>query len=161
MATKKRISRNFVGAGKFTRDEMREALSASQQAIALYGGDLYESVVKKTPIDTGKARGGWAMLLKGQRGNRNPKVSDAKRVGQPLTSRERSHKAQRQREYVFKGGGNLRIQNIVEYISLLEGGSSRQAPHGMLVRTLGEFENSERKYNVKLRSGRLSVTVKG
>ena len=108
-----------------------------------YAFALYTSIVKKTPVDTGRARGNWNIS-----------------VGSADTSTTESTKVKyRSRESVPepKGDETIYISNNLDYISTLEyggfpnppksgsgktvNGYSKQAPEGMVGVTLANNEN--------------------
>lgn len=109
------------------------------------GFDLFSSIVRRTPVDTGWARANWFMT-----------VSFPDYTSQPAGPRQ-----------AYKGGGggaqaqataranrtigeyqsleSLWIQNNTPYIAMLESGSSQQAPSGMVAVTLLEFARMVRR----------------
>jgi len=103
------------------------ALQVSQK-IALDG---LTRVVNRTPVDTGRARGGWQVGLGAEPEDEtgredkdgNPTIADGSDVidrAEPFQS--------------------IAIANNVEYIEFLEDGTSQQAPEGMVAVTLAELE---------------------
>ena len=108
-----------------------------------YAFGLYSSIVKKTPVDTGRARGNWNITVGvddyTQSENVTPKFHSSNEVPDP------------------KGDETIYISNNLPYITKLEyggypnppkGGSgktvngySRQAPEGMVGVTLANNEN--------------------
>jgi len=76
-----------------------------------------QAIVSRTPVDTGRARGGWIMSF----GSFRPTPSTS--TGRPNTSRGNAWTV---------GKGNVFIHNSVEYIVFLDEGSSPQAPQGIL-----------------------------
>jgi hypothetical protein len=96
--------------------------------------DLYAQIVKRTPVDTGRAKGSWgigvehsdAVLPPGEYGDNGvvQMVGDAT-------------------DGVFSFNVNdeqVVIYNNLEYIEALESGHSAQAPSGMVAISLAEFE---------------------
>ena len=118
-----------------------------------YAFALYSSIVKKTPVDTGRARGNWNITVGHdsfvQDDDRQPKFKSPDQVPDP------------------KGDETIYISNNVDYITKLEyggypnppkGGSgktvngySRQAPEGMVGVTLA---NNENIFNAAVRSAK-------
>ena len=108
-----------------------------------YAFALYSSIVKKTPVDTGRARGNWNISVGHdvftQDENRQPKFSSPEQVPEP------------------NGDETIYISNNLDYITKLEyggypnppkkgsgktvNGYSRQAPEGMVGVTLANNEN--------------------
>ena len=108
-----------------------------------YAFALYSSIVKKTPVDTGRARGNWNITVGHdsftQDEDRRPKFSRPDQVPEP------------------KGDETIYISNNLDYITKLEyggfpnppkggdgktvNGFSKQAPNGMVGVTLANNEN--------------------
>jgi hypothetical protein len=99
-----------------------------EQTLTFYtrlGLEVLRNVVFLTPVDTGRARGNWQLT-----------------IGSPAIGQRDDFKS---RDVVSEGAavlGNMKglevvwISNNVPYIGLLERGSSRQAPAGMVAVTL-------------------------
>lgn len=100
-----------------------------QKRIAL---EAMKRVVARTPVDTGRARGGWQMA-RGQ-GNEadigSVDIIGSATVGTALSILNR----------ITIPFGLITVFNNVEYITFLEEGSSVQAPLGMVAITLIELE---------------------
>lgn len=127
-----------------------------------YAFGLYAGIVKKTPVDTGRARANWNISV----GEVDPSVSDdTKKRG--LKYKEEDIKLKDDDESIF-------ISNNVEYITALEyggypspvkkgtynkkkktyeirseGGYSKQAPNGMVGVTVA---NSKKYFNAAVRA---------
>ena len=156
-----KVYTNFAKAGRAIKKVGTDLPKGLASAMYQFTGDIYDKTVEKTPVDTGRARGGWQILSKGQRGSKKRKVSSASKVGQKLTSTESSYKESKIKEAAFKNSVNLRVQNNVEYISALEYGHSKaQAPHGIVRRTVAELRGEVHKYKVKIGSGNLVIRVR-
>lgn len=109
-----------------------------------YAFALYSSIVKKTPVDTGRARGNWNISV----GKDDTSVSD-KKMKSGLKYNESSINA--------NGDESIFISNNLPYIATLEyggypnppkkksgktvNGFSRQAPSGMVGVTLANNKN--------------------
>lgn len=115
-------------------------------AIRKVAIDFLGSVIPKTPVDTGRARGGWQAYLIAQGvpvrvtsqkpgGGRAGAFSEAA-VAQGIA--EGSYEEEFSRTDAF-----VALINAVEYIVYLEYGSSDQAPAGMVRITFREFEAGE------------------
>lgn len=99
--------------------------------------NLFGKIVRRTPVDTGRARASWDMtegapssfvrppLMPGQKKKSKPEATQAA-LGNQLAS--------------ISGEKPIFITNNVEYIGRLEYGSSSQAPHGMVAVSLAEVE---------------------
>ena len=100
-----------------------------QKRIAL---EAIKRVVARTPVDTGRARGGWQMV-RGQGNEADIGSVDtigSATVGSALSILNR----------ITIPFGLITVFNNVEYITFLEEGSSQQAPLGMVAITLIELE---------------------
>lgn len=111
--------------------------------------DLYQNFVGRTPYDTGRARGGWAI------GVNHKRFAPKNRCAEPGT------KANVSVESMFseaksilaevKGDCVVYMINNVEYIVPLEYGHSKAlAPHGMVRITLKEFQSYLKKHAAAL-----------
>lgn len=111
------------------RDMARKVL----RALAL---DFIRRVIERTPVDKGRARGGWASFAIAQ--GRKPKIGGS----------EPAETAAGIAEGSFREGGFgaddqfIEIINGVSYIVLLEFGSSGKAPAGMMRITFREMQMS-------------------
>ena len=87
------------------------------------GLQVLTGVVNKTPVDTGRARGGW------QVDNASPEIDQngAMTISKGAFAINKT-----------PFSANVIISNNVDYILFLEDGSSQQAPQGMVKRTLDE-----------------------
>ncbi len=90
------------------------------------------SVTLKTPVDTGRARASWNIA-----DSFTPDLSVApeKDAGQIASSALET----KQKASLLKDGNKFIISNNLPYIEKLEGGSSQQAPAGMVRVTLAEI----------------------
>lgn len=118
-----------------------------------YAFALYSSIVKKTPVDTGRARGNWNVSVG------SPDTSTTETTQQKYNSKESIPTP--------NGDESIFISNNLDYIEKLEyggypnppkGGSgktvngfSKQAPNGMVGVTLA---NNENIFNAAVRSVR-------
>ena len=84
----------------------------------------YNGVTRKTPVDTGRARANWNM----SEGSINASVKNEATTTQPFKK--------------FSGKHSIYITNSLSYIGLLEKGSSKQAPKGMVDVTMNEIRSS-------------------
>ena len=99
-----------------------------QKRIAV---DLLRRIVFRTPVDTGRARGNW-QVSRGTGGD-SPVKSFDKSGGATFSKGASAISG-------AKPFGIITIFNNVEYINLLEGGSSSQFPSGMVAVSLAETE---------------------
>ena len=84
--------------------------------------ELFSSVVKGTPVDTGRARGNWQCTI-GSPANNQVEATDKSGAG-VITDVVSTVPA--------KSGAVVWLTNNVPYIQKLEYGSSKQAPAGMV-----------------------------
>ncbi len=80
--------------------------------------DLYRRIIKRTPVDTGRAKGGWGITTEVDAPD-----GDVGSVALDFSIED----------------GQVIIYNNVDYISYLEHGHSKQAPTGMVAVSLAEF----------------------
>lgn len=113
----------------FGEQLMPEAHLKLQKKIAL---DLLRRIVFRTPVDTGRARGNWQVNLGGAL-EESQIVTDTS--GLPTFAKGAAVVGRATNPY-----GVITLFNNVNYIQFLEGGSSRQAPAGMVSVSLAEVE---------------------
>jgi len=103
-------------------------------------------IVKRTPVDTGRARGNWNIGL-GQPDRTLTETVD--KSGEATVARGAAmiHQAGLDR--------TLYITNSVPYIVPLEHGHSRQAPAGMVAVTVAELQPLAQQIAAKIRAGSL------
>lgn len=101
--------------------------NASEQAVATLM-KLNELVVKRTPVDTGRARGGWTASL----GAISLNLGTVDKNGTKTISKCNAV-AQKAPSNIYY------LSNNVSYIGFLELGSSKQAPSGMLRKSIKEI----------------------
>ena len=94
--------------------------------------DLATGIILKTPVDTGRARGGWQVELNAPGQGRNAKSKSGRGTIKSAESKAKN----------IKMGDVAYISNTVKYIIYLEEGSpgpgSDQAPSGMVAITMKE-----------------------
>lgn len=90
---------------------------------------MYESIVKKTPVDTGRARGNWQIGIGQDIISTTPRTNKTGNV-----SGETNKLSQ------VSGDETIYISNNLPYIVRLEYGSSKQAPNGMVGLTTATFK---------------------
>lgn len=135
---------------QFNKEILTFARSLTPNQLRLFYSklalDMLRGVVMRTPVDTGRARGNWQVSLD------QPVDGELEGVDQS-GSRTIENGAK-----VIQGAGQQRnaagqflssvdpsafrviwISNNVAYIQLLESGSSKQAPSGMVRRTIEEL----------------------
>lgn len=120
--------REFSTALTKAGQEAGEIALQFQKRLALEG---LRRVVQRTPVDTGRARGGWqvaAIANDAAGGDPDPSGSSTVSAGLSII------------DAITIPFGTIVIFNNVEYIVFLEEGSSQQAPQGMVALTIAELE---------------------
>ena len=110
--------------------------------------DLLGRVVRKTPVDTGRARGNW------QVGRNQIPRGEVGTGGSATAAKTAAVGAGTQEALQAKAGDSIYIVNSVPYIQELEKGSSKQAPNGMVATTLIEYPGVVSKAAKDTRGGR-------
>jgi hypothetical protein len=113
----------------FGEDLMPQEHLALQKTIAL---DLLRRIIFRTPVDTGRARGNWQVNL-GRALDQS--VAQVDKNGVVALAQGASAISNAIFPY-----GVITIFNNVNYITFLEGGSSSQAPTGMVSVSIAETE---------------------
>lgn len=104
-------------------------LEVAVRKVAL---EIFDGVTKKTPVDTGRAKGNWNFSVN----SINESVDEeAKSTGQGRPAKSPN---------IQKGDGlkQIYITNSLDYIYALEHGYSGKAPKGMLAITVNEIRAS-------------------
>jgi len=114
---------------KLTKTLPREQITLVQKKLAL---QFLRGVVMKTPVDTGRARGGWTTTINKPSLDLVEAVRDAPEVFAEAAAVLGDLEAYR----------IVWIANNVEYLVWLEEGTSKQAPAGMVSVTLAELAQS-------------------
>lgn len=97
--------------------------------------EIFSSVVKKTPVDTGRARGNWT-VSKGSKETGETNRTDKKKYG----SSSAYENTEKKKLGSLNGDESIYIQNNLPYIKALEYGHSKQAANGMVGVTLANAE---------------------
>lgn len=90
---------------------------------------MYDAIVLRTPIDTGRARGNWNINT----GSADPTVDEERKTAMPLVQSENEID-------LPKGDEDIYITNNLPYIVALEYGHSTQSPEGMVGVTLANTQ---------------------
>ena len=107
------------------------SLDETGRAIAL---ELFSSVIKDTPVDTGRARGNWQTSIG------TPKDGEVDRTGEGAALAEVSRETAN-----FGMGKVVYLANGLPYILRLEYGWSKQQPGGMARRNAARIQSIVRK----------------
>ncbi len=109
---------------------------AAGQALRTIAFEFINRVIKKTPVDEGRARGGWmsyllAHGLPGSTGGSNPKA-----IAEGIAASSFRQNLNGSDQFII-------LVNAVNYIIMLEYGHSSQAPAGMMRLTFRELQAGE------------------
>lgn len=96
---------------------------------------LFGSCVRKTPVDTGRARGNWQISV-GQPAQEIDRLDSKKKGSEPAFSKVEKTKMDK-----ADGDEDIYISNNLPYIGKLEYGYSKQAPQGMVGVTVANAES--------------------
>ena len=117
----------------------KQAGSNAAVVVSKTGIDIHARVVRRTPVDTGRARGNWLVDIGAPRNEPVGRVDGGTFGSDPVTDEANKLAS-------FKGGDTIYISNNLPYIEALEDGHSKQsAPGAMVSRTVNEFEAIVRK----------------
>lgn len=94
--------------------------------------ELLTKIVRRTPVDTGRARSGWDLTVGRMSTWVPPEVKKGKKAGGARLAEGAAEAAG------IDGRQIVYILNNVEYIEFLENGTSQQAPAGMVQVSMAE-----------------------
>jgi len=100
----------------------QKAIDNSEEIVRKIAFDMHSRIVKRMPVDTGRARANTQISLHNLPSNATLETDKSGNATIASGNRELSQ---------FKLGDTVFIYNNVEYILSLEFGSSKQAPAGM------------------------------
>lgn len=103
--------------------------------------EVFTGVVRKTPVDTGRARASWVIGI--ERPLNSPSLSPAQKFTPAEAERYAATELAELRE--IGPYSTVFISNSLPYIEELENGSSTQAPEGMVAVTLTEVNRNLKK----------------
>lgn len=98
--------------------------------------ETYKSIVEKTPVDTGRARGNWQIGI-------GKDITEE--IERYCPNAENAETEPVKLNYV-NGDESIYISNNLPYIVALEYGHSNQAPQGMVGVTMAGINNKIEKY---------------
>ena len=107
------------------------SLEETSRAIVL---ELFGSVIKDTPVDTGRAKGNWQTSMD------SPATGETDRKGEGPALAEVS-----QQTASFGAGKVIYLSNGLPYILRLEYGWSKQQPGGMVRRNVARIQSIVKK----------------
>lgn len=121
------------GVNSFARKLDKEKVPGFIIGLAIR---LYSGIIRRTPVDTGRARGNWIINLGDVTNEMTEQFSNSRAEDQRLITDGLA----KLRQLAQRGIGQvIYIFNNVWYILELENGSSEQAPLGMVQVTMAEI----------------------
>lgn len=142
----KEFAKRMVVVAKGTEDKIEKTIRKAALAAD-------QVAVNATPVDTGRARGGWIASVgtPSQEGSAPAGPGKAEGGSPESNAAQAAAKALQQAEQVVSeyklDAGSIFLANNVEYIVKLDNGSSKQAPAGMTAAALAAARNVVRKAN--------------
>jgi len=110
--------------------KMRERVGRVKRAVVLH---VHAGVTKRTPVDTGRARGSWNVAINHVDSSTLPPVAAASGVSKALGGRGfKRYGAPRPAVGRIEAGDEVFVSNHLPYIAKLNDGSSKQAPAGFV-----------------------------
>ena len=103
------------------------SLEETTRSVAL---ELFGSVIKDTPVDTGRARGNWQTSIGA------PASGEVDRIGEREALSELGSESAK-----FAGGQVIFLTNNLPYIQRLELGWSDQAPSGFVRKNIARIQS--------------------
>lgn len=110
----------------------RRIRERSDKLVRAVGLEAHRRLIRRTPVDTGRAKGNWNVGVGEPDRSEDPESKD-RSGGQALQRGASRILAQ------FRAGDRLFLTNAVPYVPELEKGSSKQAPNGMIAVTVAEM----------------------
>lgn len=110
--------------------KIRDRADQLVRAVAL---EAHGRLMRKTPVDTGRARANWNVQVGGPDRSNDPSKSES-----DVPATEQAGRSEILGE--FEAGRSVFLTNSLPYIPVLEDGHSDQAPNGMIKVTAKELE---------------------
>jgi len=135
---------------KGRRELIRKLRKRADQLVRGVALEAHGRLVKKTPVDTGRARANWHVQVGAPDRSNDP--------GRDSSDVERT-KQQGRRMILgeFEAGESVFITNSLPYIPVLEDGHSGQAPRGMIKVTAKELKPLTRRVAAEIGRGLRSI----
>lgn len=124
--------------------------------------DLGKSVIERTPVDTGRAKGSWRISANAPDTSTMSEAEASALDGEPKTDARKAAGNREGMKNIDEGAGKIKgdiprsifITNALPYIKRLEyGWSVKQAPEGMVRITAAEFQKIVQEKAAFVRSG--------
>ena len=135
----------FAAVADFARqvrafaDSAEEKLTLALQRIAL---EMFERVILRSPVDTGRFRGNWQVAI-GRVPTGTLQLED--KTGQATISKAQAAALS------LEPGQSITLVNNLPYAQRLEDGYSSQAPAGMVALTVQDFRQIAAQVGVEVR----------
>jgi hypothetical protein len=113
---------------------MQKAGRKAEMVVRASALSVGASLVRRTPVDTGRAKGNWV-----------PGIGAANTSTSANSSGDAAVSAINQTLQAWRPGQTIYITNSLPYIKRLEDGWSKQAPAGMVRLTVVEWADSVRR----------------
>lgn len=118
-------------------DAFTKKVQLAPQAVAKrIAFDLFGRIIKKTPVDTGRARGSWTMAVN---------EADLRVLPPAPKDRQQPYPSPAPGAITLQPGDKIIISNNLPYIGELEHGHSQQAPDGMVELSIQEIHVAMRR----------------
>jgi hypothetical protein len=130
------------------------AIDQVQRKVAL---DIFSRVIMRTPVDTGRARANWQLLIGEGLPSGTVEADDKGTVSQNGSGNSRTKASVVEQVLAASDTKRIVLANNLPYIGILEYGrddgspGSQQAPAGMVRVTVTEFEDLVRKAGGEVR----------
>ena len=108
-----------------------------EDKIISIGLDAFRRIVLKAPVDTGRFRGNW-IVSKNTFNNTTNQITD-KSGGRTITKGNKVIET-----FEYKKDKSIIMQNNLSYANVLENGSSKKAPQGIVAPTIVEIQRAYR-----------------
>lgn len=137
-----------MGAFTLQLEEFAKKAGANAELVVRRVGiDVFSSVIRKTPVDTGRARANWTAKV----GSPSGVISDAIDKGKYGSDPSGASVSKANAALAgFEIGQAIFITNNLPYAQRLENGYSTQAPSGMVRLTVVEFNDFVRNAVARL-----------
>ncbi|MEQ8767207.1 MAG: hypothetical protein RL885_25070 [Planctomycetota bacterium] len=121
----------------------------ADQVLRKTGLDAWASIMRRSPVDTGRFRANWRIALNRQVEASSPLLGELQAEGGAAMSPEERARAESTLA-VARFGDSIHITNNLAYAGPLEDGHSQQAPSGMVAVTLIELQANFARANAAL-----------
>lgn len=134
---------------KHIADFKKKSNLTTEVILKKFAFDLIAKIIRKTPVDMGRARGGWIPGLEGLRAGMSKTIEINVQSGSKNFSQEAFIDGQKKGSFVnnlntpWPQAKWVEIINGVEYLIFLEYGHSQQAPFGMIRLSMREIRKGQ------------------